>query len=83
MPPRQKSAPSWQRAYSGIATTCEVSILALLPSPPLCTLHYPITSPLQEGKLRDPPDYSSRYMNHACCESRSVILVASTAPLHK
>ena len=24
MPPRQKSAPSWQRAYSGIATTCEV-----------------------------------------------------------
>ena len=25
--PRQKSAPSWQRAYSGIATTCEVSPL--------------------------------------------------------
>ncbi len=25
VPPRQKSAPSWQRAYSGIATTCEVS----------------------------------------------------------
>ena len=32
--PRQKSAPCWQRAYSGIATTCEVT------RPPLFAAFY-------------------------------------------
>ena len=41
VPPRQKSAPAWQRAYSGIATTCEVSLFYAPCHLPLHCLHCP------------------------------------------
>lgn len=41
VPPRQKSAPAWQRAYSGIATTCEVPLFSPPCHLPLHCLHCP------------------------------------------